>query len=119
MRLPSPLSQILISPLTDAVRRLPEDATAFPGRTGGRWLVHPVVWEDPARDGVARAWVDELTAAIRAHGETGTYLNLDVADDARIRWAMGEERYRRLQQVKRAWDPQDVFHHCTHIPLPA
>lgn len=106
MRLPSPLSQILVVPLTDAVRRLPDDATAFPARSGGRWLAHPVAsWADPATDDVARAWVDELTTAIRAQGETGTYLNLEDADTSRVRWTMGEQRYRRLQQVKQAWDP--------------
>jgi FAD/FMN-containing dehydrogenase len=119
MRLPGPLSQILISPLPDAVRRLPDDATAFPGRSGGRWMVHPVaVWADATRDDEAAAWVAELTAAVRANGETGSYLNLDEPDDARIRWAMGDERYRRLQRVKAAWDPDDVFRHCTHIELP-
>jgi FAD/FMN-containing dehydrogenase len=116
VRLPGPLTQILISPLPDAVRRLPDDATAFPARSGGRWIVHPVaVWADPAADEEAAAWVAELTAVVRAHGETGSYLNLDDPDDTRIRWAMGDGRYRRLQRVKAAWDPEDVFHHCTHI----
>jgi FAD/FMN-containing dehydrogenase len=115
-RLPGPLAQILISPLSDAVRRLPDDATAFPGRSGGRWMVHPVaLWADAAGDAEAAAWVADLTAAVRAHGETGSYLNLDDPDDARIRWAMGDARYRRLQRVKAAWDPDDVFRHCTHI----
>ncbi|MEV4012623.1 BBE domain-containing protein [Nonomuraea angiospora] len=28
---------------------------------------------------------------------------------------MGVRRYRRLQQVKSAWDPCDVFRHCAHV----
>lgn len=117
MRMPSPLSQIIISPLPDAVRALPDDATAFPSRSG-RWLVHPVgLWADPADDGANIAWVTGLRDAVRRH-ETGSYINLDDADDDRVRWAMGERHYTRLQQVKAVWDPQDVFRHCAHVRLP-
>ncbi|MEW1839113.1 BBE domain-containing protein [Nonomuraea angiospora] len=51
----------------------------------------------------------------RHHDGTGSYLNLEQADDDRVRWAMGVRRYRRLQQVKAAWDPGDVFRHCAHV----
>jgi FAD/FMN-containing dehydrogenase len=119
MRMPSPLSQIIISPLPEAVRALPDDATAFPARNGGRWLVHPVgLWAAPADDAANVAWVTDLRDAVRRHGETGSYLNLDDADDDRVRWAMGEGRYARLQQVKAVWDPQDVFRHCAHVRPP-
>ncbi|MEJ3651539.1 FAD-binding oxidoreductase [Actinomycetes bacterium KLBMP 9759] len=118
VRMPSPLSQIIISPLPDSVRALPDDATAFPSRSG-RWLVHPVgVWPAPETDETGIAWTRDLAAIVRASGETGTYLNLDESDDARVRWAMGEARFQRLQQVKKAWDPQDMFRFCAHIPLP-
>lgn len=118
-RMPSPLSQIVIGPLSDAVRRIPDDATAFPARTGGRWLVHAVAsWPDAATDETAAAWVADVAATVRAHGETGTYLNLGEDDEERVRWAMGDARYARLQQVKLAWDPQDVFRYCAHVRLP-
>jgi FAD/FMN-containing dehydrogenase len=118
MRMPSPQSQIIISPLPDAVRALPDDATAFPSRNCGRWLVHPVgMWADQADDEANIAWVTQLRDVVRRH-ESGTYINLDDADDGRVRWAMGERHYTRLQQVKAAWDPQDVFRHCAHVRLP-
>ncbi|MER6003375.1 FAD-binding oxidoreductase [Nonomuraea angiospora] len=111
---PSPLSQLIVSPLPEAVRTAPD--SAFPSRHGGRWLVHPVgVWVDPGDDPANLAWVEEVTSAIRKHGVTGSYLNLEQADDDRVRWAMGVRRYRRLQQVKAAWDPGDVFRHCAHV----
>ncbi|WP_232664886.1 FAD-binding oxidoreductase [Pseudonocardia sp. TRM90224] len=114
--MPSAFSQILLVKLPEAVRRIPDDATAFPSRSG-RWLVHPVgAWSDPAGDAAGEAWVAGLGAAIRASGETGTYLNVDQAGADRMRWALGEQRYRRLQEVKRTWDPGDTFRHCAHIP---
>ncbi|GAA3648118.1 FAD-binding oxidoreductase [Nonomuraea antimicrobica] len=114
MTAPSPLSQVIVSPLPDAVRTAPD--SAFPSRDGGRWLVHPVgVWTDPDDDDPNFAWVDKVTSAVREHEVTGTYLNLEAPDDDRVRWAMGETRYRRLQRVKAAWDPDDVFRHCAHV----
>ncbi|MFI6602568.1 FAD-binding oxidoreductase [Nonomuraea sp. NPDC050536] len=111
--LPGPMSHLIILPLPEAVRRLPELQGAFPGRMGGRWLVHPVAtWMDPSGDERNLAWVSRMNAAVRP---TGTYLNLEAPDDDRVRWAMGETRYRRLQRVKAVWDPDDVFRHCAHV----
>ncbi|NUR85462.1 MAG: FAD-binding oxidoreductase, partial [Nonomuraea sp.] len=109
---PSPFSQIIVTPVPEAVRRLPALPGCFPGRTSG-WLVHPAgVWPDAADDAANTAWVSRLMAAVKS---TGTYLNVEEPDDDRVRWAMGEGRYRRLQEVKRIWDPDDVFRHCAHI----
>jgi FAD/FMN-containing dehydrogenase len=116
---PSPMAQIIVTPLPEAVRRVSDDATAFPGRSGGRWLVHPVgVWADPADDEANVAWVRALTSVVREYGVTGSYLNLEESDDDRVRWVMGERRYQRLQRVKAAWDPDDVFRHCAHVRTP-
>jgi FAD/FMN-containing dehydrogenase len=114
---PSPLSQTILYPAGGAVSRLPADATAYPHREAS-WLVHPMArWTDPADDQANVAWVRQLGGAIRARGETGTYLNVDPeGGDERVRWAFGPSHYRRLQAVKRAWDPDDVFRHCAHIP---
>ncbi|MFI6503674.1 FAD-binding oxidoreductase [Nonomuraea typhae] len=111
---PSPFSQVTVSTVTDAVRGAPD--SAFPSRYGGQYLIHPMaIWIDPAVDPVNETWAEKVTAAIRGHGVTGTYLNLESPDEDRVRWAMGEERYARLQRVKAAWDPDDVFRHCAHV----
>jgi len=113
--MPSPLSHIIISPYGGAIARVPADATAYPQRDAS-WLVHPVgMWANPADDEANLAWVRDLSAKIRSYGETGAYLNLEQGGDERVRWAFGEERYRRLQAIKAAWDPEDVFRHCNHI----
>ncbi|MFI9556849.1 FAD-binding oxidoreductase [Nonomuraea endophytica] len=114
MTAPSPLTQLVVAAMPEAVRNGP--GSAYPGREGGRYLIHPMaVWTDPADDEANRAWTAKVTAAIRGHGVTGTYLNLEAPDDDRVRWAMGEERYGRLRRVKSAWDPDDVFRHCAHV----
>lgn len=113
---PSPFSHIVVSPQSGAVTRVPADATAYPYRDAA-WLVHPVAaWPDPSADEVNLSWVRDLRTAIRGAGEAGTYLNLDEGDAGRVAWAFGAARYARLQQVKSAWDPDDVFRHTNHIP---
>jgi FAD/FMN-containing dehydrogenase len=112
---PNPLAHIIVSRVGGAVSRVAADATAYPHRAES-WLVHPVAqWPDAADDAANESWVRDVAAKVREHGETGTYLNVDESGDARVKWAFGAEKYRRLQAVKSTWDPDDVFQHCNHI----
>ena len=71
----------------------------------------PGVWMDPADTEANIAWGRETFAAMRPHFGTGRWLNYlgdDQADDA-IRAAYGPN-YDRLVEVKRRYDPDNVFH---------
>ena len=58
-----------------------------------------------------------LNAKAAPHAVKGTYLNLDLdADEARVRWTFGEEKYARLAALKQAWDPESVFTFNAPIP---
>jgi Berberine and berberine like len=51
-------------------------------------------------------------------GRDGHHLNIEPdSPEERARWAFGPSHYRRLQAVKAAWDVDDMFRHCIHIPL--
>jgi FAD/FMN-containing dehydrogenase len=108
---PSPLTGILLEHFHGAVTRVGVTETAVPHRDEGWNLLIPSVWTDPADSDANIAWSRETFAALRPHFGTGRWLNYlgdDQADDA-IRAAYGPN-YDRLREVKRRYDPDNVFH---------
>jgi FAD/FMN-containing dehydrogenase len=108
---PSPMSGILFEHFHGAVTRVGVTETAVPHRDEGWNLLIPSVWTDPADTEANITWSRETFAAMRPHFGTGRWLNYlgdDQAEDA-IRSAYGPN-YDRLVEVKRRYDPENVFH---------
>jgi FAD/FMN-containing dehydrogenase len=108
---PSPMTAILWEHFHGAVTRIGVTETAVPHRDEGWNLLIPAVWTDPADTEANVAWSRETFAAMRPHFGTGRWLNYlgdDQAEDA-IRAAYGPN-YDRLREVKRRYDPDNVFH---------
>ncbi|MFF0781882.1 FAD-binding oxidoreductase [Streptomyces sp. NPDC003720] len=75
------------------------------------WAVHPfAIWQDPADDERAVAWVREVRADVRPWSTGAVYLNF-IGDEGRdrVRAGLGEGNLLRLEKVKRAYDPDNVF----------
>jgi FAD/FMN-containing dehydrogenase len=95
--------------LGGAVRRVPDEATAFSGRGAGYALNSNAVAADGDSYLEQAAWARQLWEAMRPHGN-GVYVNfLDREGNDRVRAAYGEAKYRRLAGLKRAWDPDNLF----------
>jgi FAD/FMN-containing dehydrogenase len=108
---PSPMTAILVEHFHGAVTRVGATETAVPHRDQGWNLLIPSVWTDPADTEANIAWSRQTFAAMRPHLGTGRWLNYlgdDQAEDA-IRAAYGPN-YERLREVKRRYDPDNVFH---------
>jgi FAD/FMN-containing dehydrogenase len=108
---PSPMTSILFEHFHGAVTRVGTTETAVPHREEGWNLVIPSVWTDPFRTDANVAWSRETYAAMRPHFGSGrwlSYLGDDQAEHA-IRAAYGPN-YDRLREVKRRYDPDNVFH---------
>jgi FAD/FMN-containing dehydrogenase len=108
---PSPMSAILLEHFHGAVTRIGVSETAVPHREEGWNLLIPSVWTDRAETGANVAWTRETFAAMRPQFGGGRWLNYlgdDQADDA-VRAAYGPN-YMRLREVKRRYDPDNVFH---------
>jgi FAD/FMN-containing dehydrogenase len=89
---------------------VPEDATAFTGRSAAAWLAAETMWDDAELDDRCRAWGRDALADLAPYASEGRYVN-DVAevgaDQARL--AYGDAKYERLVALKREWDPDNVF----------
>ncbi|GHI08783.1 FAD-binding protein [Streptomyces cellostaticus] len=75
------------------------------------WVVHPFAcWADPADDERALAWVREARADVRPWSTGAVCLAL-VGDEGpeRVRAGLGAGNLLRLEKVKRAYDPDNVF----------
>jgi FAD/FMN-containing dehydrogenase len=108
---PSPMMAMLLEHFHGAVTRVGVTDIAVPHRDEGWNLLLPSVWTDPADTAASIAWTRETFAALRPHLATRRWLNYlgdDQADDA-IRAAYGPN-YDRLRDVKRRYDPDNVFH---------
>ncbi|MDK9500722.1 FAD-binding oxidoreductase [Streptomyces katrae] len=75
------------------------------------WAVHPFgMWEDPADDDRVREWVREVRADARPWSTGAVYLNFTGDEGAdRVVAGMGAENMRRLGELKRRHDPDNVF----------
>jgi FAD/FMN-containing dehydrogenase len=108
---PSPMTSILFEHFHGAVTRVAPTAAAVPHREPGWNLLIPSVWTDAAATDANIGWTRETFDALRPSFGTGRWLNYlgdDQAGDA-IRAAYGPN-YERLREVKRRFDPHNVFH---------
>jgi FAD/FMN-containing dehydrogenase len=97
-------------------------AMADPGPDGGPaghrdvpFSVQAVAPYLTADRGPVDAVLDRLSARLRPHATGGSFLGL-LTDVTRTRTAFTTGNYARLTDVKRAWDPDDVFRLGHHIP---
>ena len=94
-----------------AIGRVPEDATAFTGREARFDLSADTGWDDPADDDANWDWLQQALAIVEPDAVTGRYCNESSESGPDVSRAIyGDAKYARLQALKRAWDPDNVFH---------
>ncbi|MEU3455884.1 FAD-binding oxidoreductase [Micromonospora sp. NPDC006766] len=109
-----PAAQVRV--LGGAMARVPADATAFAHRNREIMVVAAAVYDDLANTPEIWQWATDFTAAMR-QGEDGAYVNFLYFDSAeRVHEAYPEATYRRLADIKRRYDPDNVFRLNVNIP---
>ncbi len=69
------------------------------------------MWPDPADNAANTKWVKDYYAAIHPYsGTEGGYVNFMASDDSGRVEANYGPNYARLVDVKRTWDPGNLFH---------
>jgi FAD/FMN-containing dehydrogenase len=108
--LPTLSSAVDIYPINGACHDVAADATAFGHRDATFACVIAGMWQDPADNEANTQWVRDYYAALAPHSVLGGYVNFASADDQqRVRDNYGAG-YDRLAQIKRRYDPANLFH---------
>jgi hypothetical protein len=77
-------------------------------------------WLDPDHDDDVTDWCESFARAVAPHATGSVYVNtLGVGEEDRVRAAYGVN-YERLAELKREWDPDNLFRSNHNIePVPA
>ena len=108
-RVSSPLSQVIFARMGGAVAGVPAEATAFPHRQAGNLLWMVSAWRPDQDPEPHMKWAQEISDAMKPFAAGGVYVNALGDEPAdRVRAAYGSN-WQRLTQVKRRFDPDNVF----------
>jgi FAD/FMN-containing dehydrogenase len=109
-RLPSAQSEIFVGLIDGAPNRVPSEAMAY-GNRDTRFVmnVHGR-WETPADDARCIDWARQFFNAAAPFASAGAYVNFMTEEETgRVSTAYGAN-YPRLVELKRKYDPDNVFH---------
>ena len=106
----APMRVAQIRVLGGAMARVPAEATAFAHRSS-RIMVNVAAFYEGTEERVAReAWVSRFAAALR-QGEGAAYVGfLGEEGEERVREAYPESTWDKLAEIKRSYDPDNIFH---------
>jgi FAD/FMN-containing dehydrogenase len=103
-------STVHIYPIDGACQRIASDATAFAYRDANFATVIAGMWPDPSQNEANTRWVRDYYDATAPLSEEGGYINFMAGDDQDRIKANYRVNYDRLVQVKRTYDPDNLFH---------
>jgi FAD/FMN-containing dehydrogenase len=106
-----PGSAMHLYPINGAVQRKRPADSAWSTRDAAWSMVIAGIDPDPAKAGALKQWATDYWQAIHPYDLDGAYPNFMMADegDARLRASFGEN-YKRLTELKRKFDPTNLFH---------
>jgi FAD/FMN-containing dehydrogenase len=108
--MPTLQSGMHLYPIDGAVQRVGSGETAFSYRDATWSMVIAGVDPDPANADLLREWADSYWEALHPHSMGGAYVNFMMDEgEERVR-ATYRDNYSRLAQVKRTYDPDNLFH---------
>ena len=108
-KLPSPQCEIFFGAIGGATTRPAPDSAAYAHRDAQYVMNVHGRWDDPADDKRCIAWSRDYFNASAPFASGGVYVNFLTADETdRVGAAYGPS-YNRLAQVKRKYDPGNLF----------
>ena len=96
--------------------RVPADATAFAHRASRIMVNVAAIYATPDEEPTHEAWVTAFASALR-QGDKGAYVNFLMDEgEAGVRAAYPDATWGRLAEVKRRYDPDNLFRVNHNIP---
>lgn len=94
-----------------AIARIADDAMAYTGRNARFDVSADADWDDANQDELNIGWVREAMSIVKPDLTLGRYLNgMSAYGPEQTREVYGDAKLPRLRALKRAWDPDNVFH---------
>ena len=109
-KLPSPQCEIFIGLIAGASNRIAPDAMAYGHRDAKFVLNVHGRWDEAKDDQKCIGWAREFFKASAPYASAGAYVNFMTAEESdRVAAAYGAN-YDRLVQIKKRYDPDNIFH---------
>jgi len=107
--LPDPQCEIFIAQMGGATNRVPTDATAYRHRDAEFVMNVHGRWNDAKHDDRCIEWCRSLFETASPYATGGVYVNfMTEEEDGRVQAAYGAS-YQRLVELKRKYDPTNLF----------
>jgi len=108
-KIPTPLSQMHLFPLTGAVGRVSKDETPWAYRDAKYAGVIIGVDPDPANASKITEWTKNYWEALHPYSSGGAYLNFTMNEGQERIKASYRGNYERLAKLKKKYDPNNFF----------
>ncbi len=112
----APMGAVQLRVLGGALARVPNDATAFAHRDRGLFVNVAAMYVDGGEKDIHDGWVNGLADSLGRDGAGGYVGFLGEEDEATVRAAYPGATWDRLREVKRRYDPDNLFHLNHNIP---
>ncbi len=109
---------ILVELIHGAAHRIPDASAAFGGRRAVANVTALSIWREAGGDEAGIEWGRRAARLFEPYSRSGGgYLNYPEVDQtaARVAAAFGPERFAKLREIKRTWDPDNRFRHNANI----
>ncbi|HTY60912.1 MAG TPA: FAD-binding oxidoreductase [Acidobacteriota bacterium] len=114
-RMPTQQCELFLGLISGVANDVPADATAYSPRDAKFVLNVHGRWDAKNQDQQCVAWAREFFRASAQYASSGAYVNFMTEDEStRVESAYGVN-YARLRQLKRRYDPENLFHFNQNI----
>ena len=112
----APMKAVQLRVLGGAMARTPNDATAFGHRDRSLFVNVVSMYVDPAEEQAHTAWTKGLAESLGKNGAGGYVAFMGEEEEETIRAAYPNGAWERLRELKRRYDPDNLFRLNHNIP---